>query len=148
MIAVSLLLAGGNGEKHENLQILAIAFLTATATILAGAAIADETAPKEPQAGGDYILVEPPQPMRVAAGKLEIREFFNFSCPHCFRLQGPFSRWRNESDLSDIVIIHQPLSLNGITVTTPAPITQWRHWVWRKNITARCLPPFIATENY
>ena len=26
MIAVSLLLAGGNGEKHENLQILAIAF--------------------------------------------------------------------------------------------------------------------------
>ena len=48
-------------------------------------------------------------PMRVAAGKLEIREFFNFSCPHCFRLQGPFSRWRNESDLSDIVIIHQPV---------------------------------------
>ena len=47
--------------------------------------------------------------MRVAAGKLEIREFFNFSCPHCFRLQGPFSRWRNESDLSDIVIIHQPV---------------------------------------
>ena len=111
MIAVSHYWRAGTAKNMKIYRFWRLLFLTATATILAGAAIADETAPKEPQAGGDYILVEPPQPMRVAAGKLEIREFFNFSCPHCFRLQGPFSRWRNESDLSDIVIIINRLSL-------------------------------------
>ena len=58
-----------------------------------GAASAQESF--SPVAGRDYILIDPPQPTRVGAGKIEVLEFFNYSCPHCFRFQGPFARWRD-----------------------------------------------------
>ncbi|MGU9952266.1 MAG: thiol:disulfide interchange protein DsbA/DsbL [Gammaproteobacteria bacterium WSBS_2016_MAG_OTU1] len=60
-------------------------------------------------AGRDYILLNPPQAVRAPKGKIELLEFFNFSCPHCYRLQGPFKRWQDNTDLSDVEIIHQPV---------------------------------------
>ena len=57
----------------------------------------------------DYVLVQPPQPPRIAAGKIEVIEFFNFSCPHCFRLQPHFERWQAQTDMKDIVIVRQPV---------------------------------------
>ena len=89
-------------------------YFLAAAVITVGVTSAQETAPEEapkeaPKAGRDYILMDVPQPMRVPAGKIEVLEFFNFSCPHCYRLQGPFSRWRDKADIADVVIIHQPV---------------------------------------
>ena len=69
---------GRNGEKHENLQILAIAFFNGYGNNFSWRGDSDETAPKEPQAGGDYILVEPPQPMRVAAESWRLGNFLIF----------------------------------------------------------------------
>ena len=67
--------------------------------------------PPVPKAGVNYIAVEPPQPTRVAAGKIEVIEFLNFSCPHCFRMQGPFAKWRaeNKAELTDVVVIRHPV---------------------------------------
>ena len=61
--------------------------------------------------GRDYILLDPPLPTRVSKGKIEVIEFFNFSCPHCFRMQGPFLRWMEENadNLKDVEIVYQPV---------------------------------------
>ena len=67
--------------------------------------------PPVPRAGVNYVAVEPPQPTRVPAGKIEVIEFLNFSCPHCFRMQGPFAKWRSENkeNLTDVVVIRHPV---------------------------------------
>ena len=59
-------------------------------------------------AGRDYIAINPPLPTR-AGDKIEVLEFFNFSCPHCFRMQGSIAKWRAKADLSDVALLHQPV---------------------------------------
>lgn len=79
---------------------LSAAFLFATAT-----AAADSL-----KDGVDYIALDPPQPERVDAGKIEVVEFFNFSCPHCFRLQKPFNEWKKSlENTDDIAFVYQPV---------------------------------------
>lgn len=103
-----------------NIRNLALALLLAfsfSPQALAQSESAPEAAPEEsapppvPRAGVNYIALEPPQPTRVAAGKIEVIEFLNFSCPHCFRMQGPFAKWRadNKGELDDVVIIRHPV---------------------------------------
>lgn len=72
---------------------------------------AQSAPPPVPRAGVNYIALEPPQPTRVPAGKIEVIEFLNFSCPHCFRMQGPFAQWRaeNKDELGDVVVIRHPV---------------------------------------
>jgi len=64
---------------------------------------------QEVREGADYVLVQPPQTPRVPVGKIEVIEFFNFSCPHCYRLQPAFERWQKNNDLTDVVIVRQPV---------------------------------------
>lgn len=60
-------------------------------------------------AGRDYLVIDPPSQVRVAQGKVEITEFFNFSCPHCFRLLRPFYKWQSDRDMTDITIVRVPV---------------------------------------
>ena len=46
----------------------------------------------EPQAGKDYILVNPPQPTN-SGKKIEVLQFFYYPCPHCFRLDHFLKVW-------------------------------------------------------
>jgi len=61
------------------------------------------------RAGRDYIELNPPLPVRAPKDKIEVLEFFNFSCPHCFRMQGRIAQWKKNNDLSDVELIHQPV---------------------------------------
>lgn len=60
----------------------------------------------------DYLVVEKPQAVRVEEGKIEVLEFFNYSCPHCFRLQPLIRKWEKaqEEQFGDVVIISQPVT--------------------------------------
>ena len=40
----------------------------------------------------DYRLVNPPQPNE--GGKIEVLEFFQYSCPHCYAFNGDLERWK------------------------------------------------------
>lgn len=60
--------------------------------------------------GRDYHVIDPALPVRVAPGKVEVIEFFNFSCPHCFRIQRPFYQWQKERDMSDVEITRVPVA--------------------------------------
>lgn len=43
--------------------------------------------------GVDYTLLQQPGKVEVP-GKIEVREFFSFSCPHCFRLEAFVADWQ------------------------------------------------------
>lgn len=43
--------------------------------------------------GTDYLLLDKPAPVEAAAGKVEVVEFFWYSCPHCNRFEPQFEAW-------------------------------------------------------
>ena len=45
------------------------------------------------QEGTDYLLLDKPAPSEAAAGKIEVVEFFWYSCPHCNRFEPQLEEW-------------------------------------------------------
>ena len=65
----------------------------------------------------DYILLDPPLPVRVGDGEIEVIEFFNYSCPHCFRTQAYLKKWQDSFDMTDVTLVQQPVffqTYNGL----------------------------------
>lgn len=61
--------------------------------------------------GVDYEML--PQPGRVEVpGKLEVREFFWFGCPHCFQLEEPLHAWRKTLP-ADVHFVRTPAPMNS-----------------------------------
>jgi thiol:disulfide interchange protein DsbA len=50
-------------------------------------------AQKAPTEGTEYKLVQPPQPVD-SGNKIEVLEFFQYSCPHCFGFNPELDAWR------------------------------------------------------
>ncbi|MES2414172.1 MAG: thiol:disulfide interchange protein DsbA/DsbL [Pseudomonadota bacterium] len=48
---------------------------------------------KPPQEGTDYLLLDKPVPTEAPAGKIEVVEFFWYSCPHCNRFEPQLEAW-------------------------------------------------------
>jgi protein dithiol oxidoreductase (disulfide-forming) len=46
-----------------------------------------------PQAGTDYTVLEHPQPVE-SGDKVEVLEFFQYSCPHCYAYTPVLNAWR------------------------------------------------------
>ncbi|MGH1361487.1 MAG: thiol:disulfide interchange protein DsbA/DsbL [Burkholderiaceae bacterium] len=67
-------------------------FLMSSAALAAASALPMSTA-SAAQAGKDYRLIKPPQRTEVAAGKIEVVEFFWFACPHCYSLEPIVDEW-------------------------------------------------------
>jgi thiol:disulfide interchange protein DsbA len=59
-----------------------------------------------PQAGRDYLRVEPPRPV-ADAGKIEVIEFFYYGCPVCYELEPMLTRWSVDAP-ADIVLRRVP----------------------------------------
>lgn len=54
-------------------------------------------------AGSEYFQLEPPVPL--SSKKIQVVEFFAYTCPHCFLFQPTFDRWaENAPDDVEIVI--------------------------------------------
>jgi protein dithiol oxidoreductase (disulfide-forming) len=45
----------------------------------------------KPTAGVDYKLISPAQPSN--GGKVEVLEFFNYACPHCYEFEPTLKSW-------------------------------------------------------
>ncbi len=74
-----------------------------------------QASPSVPQAGKAYKVLEAPQPVHALAGKIEILEFFMYSCPHCEHFEPVLSEWV-EKHRSDIVLKRVPLAFNKTLV--------------------------------
>jgi thiol:disulfide interchange protein DsbA len=71
---------------------LPLAFVAAPATAL--------------EAGKDYLVLTPAQPTD-AKGKVEVLEFFAYTCPHCFELEPDLAAW-SKTLPKDVVLKRVP----------------------------------------
>ena len=62
------------------------------AVSLAVIAATAHASPQAPVNGSDYKTLEKAQPTE-SAGKVEVTEFFWYSCPHCFALEPSLVEW-------------------------------------------------------
>jgi thiol:disulfide interchange protein DsbA len=52
-------------------------------------------AQNKPTEGTEFKLVQPPQPVE-SGNKVEVLEFFQYSCPHCFAFNPDLEAWRKK----------------------------------------------------
>ncbi|RZJ24588.1 MAG: thiol:disulfide interchange protein DsbA/DsbL [Haliea sp.] len=62
-----------------------------------------------PRAGTDYLVLDKPAPVEAAAGKIEVVEFFWYSCPHCNRFEPALEEWIKKAP-KDVVVRRVPVS--------------------------------------
>ncbi len=48
---------------------------------------------KKPEAGADYLVLDKRAPIEAPAGKVEVVEFFWYSCPHCNAFEPTLDAW-------------------------------------------------------
>ena len=74
----------------QNKLLAAVASTVAAATSAASAATPAGT---QWQEGVNYTRLVPAQPTNVAAGQVEVLEFFWYACPHCYALEPTVASW-------------------------------------------------------
>lgn len=62
-------------------------------------------------AGKDYSVVA--NPGKVAPGKIEVREFFWYGCPHCFKLEPYMQTWLKQIP-KDVTFVRTPAAMNKV----------------------------------
>jgi thiol:disulfide interchange protein DsbA len=63
-----------------------------------------------PEAGVDYMVLEVPQPVETG-DKIEVIEFFQYSCPHCFAFTPDLTAWRKRLP-PDVVYLRVPVAFD------------------------------------
>jgi thiol:disulfide interchange protein DsbA len=76
--------------KRRDFSLLAGGAAVASTTLWSAAAHADAA---KPEAGTDYLVVDPRAPVEAPAGKVEVVEFFWYSCPHCNAFEPMLEGW-------------------------------------------------------
>lgn len=82
-----------SGDSGTHNALLAAVASTMTATTPSASATAT-TAPTLWQEGVNYTRLVPAQPTAVAAGQVEVLEFFWYACPHCYALDPLVESWK------------------------------------------------------
>jgi protein dithiol oxidoreductase (disulfide-forming) len=83
--------ATGDSGAH-NLLLAAVASTVAAATSTANAE--NLAGPTLWQPGVNYTQLVPAQPTSVAAGQVEVLEFFWYACPHCYHIEPLVESWK------------------------------------------------------
>ena len=63
---------------------------------------------KKPEEGIEYVSLDKRVPTEVADGKVEVIEFFWYSCPHCNAFEPQFKAWI-ERQSKDVVVKRVPV---------------------------------------
>ncbi len=92
--------------KRREFSLAAIG--AAAATGLPVTAMAQAPALKKPVEGTDYLSLDKRQPTEVGAGKIEVIEFFWYSCPHCNAFEPQFAAWMKSAP-KDVVVQRVPV---------------------------------------
>lgn len=66
---------------------------------------------KAPVAGRDYHVLDQRAPVEAAAGKLEVVEFFWYSCPHCHAFEPTLNAWLQKLP-KDVVFRRVPVAFS------------------------------------
>jgi thiol:disulfide interchange protein DsbA len=60
-------------------------------------------------AGKDYLKLDRPVPTDSEAGKIQLIEFFWYSCPHCNAFEPTFAQWVKNAP-KDVVVLRMPVA--------------------------------------
>ena len=86
--------------KRRDFSVTAAAIVTAPLTTWAQG--------KKPEEGMEYLALDKRVPTEVADGKIEVIEFFWYSCPHCNAFEPQFAAWVKAAP-KDVVIQRVPV---------------------------------------
>lgn len=67
---------------------------------------------RKPTAGKDYQLLDPRAPVEAPAGKIEVVEFFWYSCPHCNVFEPALAAWAKQLP-PDVVLRRVPVAFRS-----------------------------------
>jgi thiol:disulfide interchange protein DsbA len=88
--------------------MLRLKLAVAAVALLAGAAFASPTAPRN---GAEYTTLKTPQPVQAQGKKVEVIEFFMYHCPACYALEPAMLEWvKKQGDNIVFRRIHLPLT--------------------------------------
>jgi len=76
--------------KRRDFSLAAGSAALASSALWTATALADAS---KPEAGTDYQDVDPRAPTEAPAGKIEVVEFFWYSCPHCNAFEPLLASW-------------------------------------------------------
>ncbi len=85
---------------------LAFGSTIAVGSLVSNPVLAQANAPK---AGTDYLLVEQRAAVEAPAGKIEVVEFFWYSCPHCNAFEPTLDAWVKRAP-KDVVVRRVPVA--------------------------------------
>ncbi len=92
--------------KRRDFSLAAIS--AATVAGLPLAAQAQGPAAAKPLEGKDYLSLDKRVPTDVGTGKIEVLEFFWYSCPHCHSFEPQFAAWVKAAP-KDVVVQRVPV---------------------------------------
>jgi len=93
--------------KRRDFSLAAIGAATVAGLPLAAQAQGPAAADK-PVEGKDYLSLDKRVPTDVGAGKIEVIEFFWYSCPHCNSFEPQFAAWVKAAP-KDVVVQRVPV---------------------------------------
>jgi thiol:disulfide interchange protein DsbA len=83
----------------------------AAATSL-GAVTGAQAQGQAPREGTDYLVLDKRAPVEAPAGKIEVVEFFWYSCPHCNRFEPALEEWIRKAP-KDVAVRRVPVSFRA-----------------------------------
>ena len=95
--------------KRREFSLAASAAAAGALSLGASSSWAQGAAPKE---GKDYIKLGKPASVSAPAGKVEVVEFFWYSCPHCNAFEPQFEAWA-KGQPADVVVRRVPVAFNA-----------------------------------
>jgi thiol:disulfide interchange protein DsbA len=94
--------------KRRDFSLAAVSAATVAGLPVMAQAQAQVPAAKKPVEGTDYLSLDKRVPTDVGAGKIEVIEFFWYSCPHCNAFEPQFAAWKKAAP-KDVVIQRVPV---------------------------------------
>ena len=88
---------------------LAAATAATSMALGANSVWAQQAAPKE---GKEYLRLAKPAPTEAPEGKIEVVEFFWYSCPHCNAFEPTFAAWKQKVP-ANVVVRRVPVAFNA-----------------------------------
>jgi thiol:disulfide interchange protein DsbA len=86
-------------------RLFSSGMLSATALLGSASAWAQQAF----RSGKDYITLERPLATEAGKGKIEVLEFFWYSCPHCNQFEPAFEQWAKNA-AKDVVVRRVPVA--------------------------------------
>lgn len=93
-------------RREFSLSAASVAAATLGGATLSTAAHAQAKAFKD---GTDYLTLDKPAPTEAPAGRIEVVEFFWYSCPHCHAFEPQLEAWMKQLP-KDVVLRRVPVS--------------------------------------